>query len=283
MTKPIEGKVARVLNAREIAINVGAADGVAVDMLFDVIDSRYSDITDPDTNEVLGSIVRSKVRVKIIHVEVKLSLATTYRTKRVNTSGIRLPDFSMFAGGGWVTKHETLKKTGKVDNTPDDLDESESYVKTGDPVVQVIKANNIEGEVTAENKKALNPAKVMSAYKKIKLNNLQEIEDRAIEGLTIPKEKLSSIASPYIERLYDANYENMHVRDSRDNNERMRDHQEYEYALVVTEIEQEPVRYAIYKGNREQCGNEFNRFEESRSNPEGYRQNGNGTKRKNIR
>ena len=154
MTTLIEGKVARVLNAREIAINVGATDGVAVDMLFDVIDTRYNDITDPDTNEVLGSVMRSKVRVKIIHVDVKLSLATTYRTKKVNTSGIGLPDFSMFGGGGWVTKHETLKKGGKIGADPDELDESESYVKTGDLVVQVTEVIKSEGKEPAENTKA---------------------------------------------------------------------------------------------------------------------------------
>ena len=38
MTKPIRGKVARVLNTREIAINVGTANGVTVGMYFDVMD-----------------------------------------------------------------------------------------------------------------------------------------------------------------------------------------------------------------------------------------------------
>ena len=36
MTKPICGKVARVLNSREIAINIGVADGVTTGMFFDV-------------------------------------------------------------------------------------------------------------------------------------------------------------------------------------------------------------------------------------------------------
>ena len=35
----------------------------------------------------------------------------------------------------WETKHETLKT---VEKTWEDLDETESYVKTGDAVVQVI-------------------------------------------------------------------------------------------------------------------------------------------------
>ena len=37
MTDPIRGKVARILNSREIAINVGRDDGVYRGMYFDVI------------------------------------------------------------------------------------------------------------------------------------------------------------------------------------------------------------------------------------------------------
>ena len=68
MITPIRGKVARVLNKHEIAINVGTAKGVAVGMYFDVMDA-YDEIEDPDTGEVLGSLERPKVRVKIVHVQ----------------------------------------------------------------------------------------------------------------------------------------------------------------------------------------------------------------------
>ena len=52
MSVPIRGKVARVLNSREIAINLGSTNGVVVGMHFDVVDSK-EDIRDPDTKEVL--------------------------------------------------------------------------------------------------------------------------------------------------------------------------------------------------------------------------------------
>lgn len=61
----IRGKVARILNSRELAINVGAADGVKVGMYFDVLDPKGEDIKDPDSGEVLGSLERPKVRVKL--------------------------------------------------------------------------------------------------------------------------------------------------------------------------------------------------------------------------
>ena len=148
MTEPIRGKVASVLNAREIAINVGTENGVTVGMYFDVLDPHYEDIKDPDTGEVLGSIEHPKVRVKIIDAQEKLALATTYRTKRVNTGGtgefVSLGPFARaLMPPNWITKYETLSKTEK---TKDVLDEKDSYVNVGDPVVQTIEDDEEEGK-----------------------------------------------------------------------------------------------------------------------------------------
>ena len=150
MTKLIRGKVARVLNKHEIAINVGTANGVTVGMYFDVLDAHYEDIKDPDTGEVLGSFERPKVRVKIIHVQEKSSLATTYRKERVNIGGtgknISLGPFARsLMPPTWVEKYETL---GKTEKTKDVLDEKDSYVNVGDPVVQTIEDDEAEGEDT---------------------------------------------------------------------------------------------------------------------------------------
>ena len=48
MTEPIRGKVARILNSREMVINVGSDSGVAVGMRFEVMDAKGEDILDPD-------------------------------------------------------------------------------------------------------------------------------------------------------------------------------------------------------------------------------------------
>ena len=79
------------------------------------------------------------MRVKVTKVQERLSVASTYKTYEVNVGG---------SGGGlsfglsnlllppqYVTRQETLKTSEK---TWEDLDEKESYVKTGDPVVQII-------------------------------------------------------------------------------------------------------------------------------------------------
>lgn len=139
MTNPIQGKVARVLDTRQLAINVGSGDGVVVGMYFDVLDPKGDDITDPDTGEVLGSIERPKVRVQIVKVYDNLSVASTFRKKEVNIGGrgnLAVGGLAeMFMPPKYVTKYETLKTAEK---TWEDLSESESYVKTGDPVVQVL-------------------------------------------------------------------------------------------------------------------------------------------------
>ena len=135
----LRGKVARILNSRELAINLGAKHGVEVGMLFDVLDPKGEDIRDPETHEILGSIDRPKVRVKITLVQEGLSIASTYKSKKVNVGGQgmdagigRLAD--LFMPPNYVTKFETLKTKEK---TWEDLDERESYVKSGDPVVRV--------------------------------------------------------------------------------------------------------------------------------------------------
>ena len=154
MTQPIRGKVARVLNAREIAINIGTTHGAQIGMYFDVRDPNDQDIPDPDTGEVLGSIDRPKVRVKITRVEDKLSVASTYKSTRVNVGGLGSHSTAIleatlgfdrlskvFMPPKWVTKYETLQKTEK---TPEPFDEKDSKVKTGDLVVQVLEVDEPE-------------------------------------------------------------------------------------------------------------------------------------------
>lgn len=138
----IRGKVAQVLNSREIAVNIGADHGVRLGMQFDVVDPKGEDIVDPDSGEVLGSLERPKVRVKIVSVQDRLSVASTFRTYKINlggNGGVGLMGVHTLSRQllppNWVTRHETLKTTEK---TWENLSDSESYVKVGDPVVQVV-------------------------------------------------------------------------------------------------------------------------------------------------
>jgi hypothetical protein len=139
MAELIRGKVARILNSRELAINVGSKDGVIAGMYFDVLDPKGEDITDPDSGTVLGSIDRPKVRVQVTAVQEGLSVASTFKKRQINVGGSGIMSTqnlsNLFLPPKYVTKFETLKTDEK---TWEDLSESQSYVKTGDPVVQVV-------------------------------------------------------------------------------------------------------------------------------------------------
>ena len=151
MTNPIRGRIAKILNSREVAINIGTSNGVTIGMYFDVMDQDHESIIDPDTGKSLGSLERPKVRVKVESVQDRFSVASTYKARKVNVGGS--PGIAEIMSSGlsnalmpprWVTKYETLKTEEK---TWEDLKEKDSYVKTGDPVVQVFPTENGEESV----------------------------------------------------------------------------------------------------------------------------------------
>ena len=138
--EPIHGKVARVLTTREVALNRGSTDGVRSGMVFKILTPKGAEIEDPDTGEVIGSVELEKARVRVTSVQDRVSVASTFRTHRVNVggSGIALSGIAlsrMFTPPKWETRIETLIAD---ENATEDLPEEESFVRTGDPVVQVL-------------------------------------------------------------------------------------------------------------------------------------------------
>ena len=140
--QPIRGKVAKVLNTRELVIKVGEKKGVEGGMKFVILDPKGADIKDPDTGEVLGSIERPKINIEVTLVKDNLSVASTYKKKKVNIGGTGIAFSAITLGLSkslmppeWIDKHETLKTD---EQTWEDLDESESFVKTGDPVAHLM-------------------------------------------------------------------------------------------------------------------------------------------------
>lgn len=131
--KPINGKVATILNSREVALNVGKEQGVVSGMIFEILSSDGHEIIDPDTGDRLGSFTLPKTRVRVNRVDSKFSIAATYRSKRVDIGNAR-----MFNAPVWETRYETLKAKGSFETSYEDLREQDSYVSIGDPVIQVI-------------------------------------------------------------------------------------------------------------------------------------------------
>lgn len=146
--KPIRGKIARVLSAREVVINKGADSGVEIGMVFKILSTKGSEIKDPDTGEALGSVDLVKTSVKITEVQERIAVASTYRSRRVNVGGSGLGSglfpARLFEPPKWETRLETLKID---DDAIEELDEEDSFVKTGDLVVQDIQIVPSDTEV----------------------------------------------------------------------------------------------------------------------------------------
>ena len=101
-------------------------------MAFDVMNPKGYDIEDPDTHIPLGSVVLPKIRVRVSQVHARVSVATTSHSSGVSQLG---PIAKLFFAAGRTTTPGTLRR----DNSNwDDLDEGDSFVKIGDPVVQVV-------------------------------------------------------------------------------------------------------------------------------------------------
>ena len=135
------GQVARILNRRELIINRGAEDGIEVGMVFAVLDRAASEVTDPETGELLGAIHRPKVQVVVRRVEPRLAIAQTVTT-RVNRGGSGIDWLglsSIFAPPRYETRTETLQTDEPM---LDDLEEADRYVRTGDPIEQILESDD---------------------------------------------------------------------------------------------------------------------------------------------
>ncbi|PSK66679.1 hypothetical protein B0E53_01319 [Micromonospora sp. MH33] len=79
----IVGKVARIINEHELAINVGGDKGIAVGDKVALY--RTIDVKDPDSGEILGSVDVRKLRLEVVIVEPKFCVAAI--TERQTGSG----------------------------------------------------------------------------------------------------------------------------------------------------------------------------------------------------
>lgn len=133
MTDPIRGKVAAVLSARELALNVGDTDGVIVGMRFAILNRKGVGIQDPDTGEPLGDVPVVKTVVKVVRVDgPRLSTARTFRT---------IPGKPGLADLVAITGRPQRTETLAVDPSREDvikIDDHDSYVKKGDTAIQTV-------------------------------------------------------------------------------------------------------------------------------------------------
>ena len=130
----IRGKVAEVVSDREVILNRGSDHGVNHGMYFAILDPDAVGITDPDTGESLGDIKVVKIVVRATDVAPKITLARTFRTRRVNvggTGGLGLGALSRaMQEPDYV---EQVEKLTLNRDSPRKIDPDDSVVGRGDP------------------------------------------------------------------------------------------------------------------------------------------------------
>lgn len=157
----LEGRVAQILNAREVVINIGSAQDVKRGMKFAILAETPVEVIDPNTNEVLDTIDREKVRVEASEVRERITICRTFRTRTVGGRGGILGSYMRdFIEAQRMYEYEPPRKvieTLRVEDSqfPPALDEDESYVKVNDRVIQITGADD-EGSTSLQS--AFSPA-----------------------------------------------------------------------------------------------------------------------------
>ncbi len=141
----IRGQVAKILNDREIIISRGAEDGVEAGMTFAVLDPSPSEVADPETGELLGTIRHRKVKVLVTRVEPRLAFARTFESRRVNVGG---PGIDWAARGRILgrfaepPRYETRPVTLHTAEPTWEEEAADRSVSTGDPVEQILDSDD---------------------------------------------------------------------------------------------------------------------------------------------
>jgi hypothetical protein len=130
----IRGLVAEVISDREVVLNRGSTHGVREGMYFAILNPDTQQVTDPETGESLGGIRAVNVTVVAVEVAPKLTLARTFRTKRVNVGGNGVNWGRLLRGDNEEPNYvEQIERLTLRPDSPRRIDPSQSVVQRGDP------------------------------------------------------------------------------------------------------------------------------------------------------
>ncbi len=142
MSDKLKGRVAQILNERELVINLGREKGVKPSMIFAVMaEQNPVEIRDPESGEVLDIIDREKVRVEATEVRDKISICKTYRVRKTEINWFDQA-FPIRNLPGWPYSpyeyHEAETLRSDEGSSISTLAPEASYVKIGDRVVEIV-------------------------------------------------------------------------------------------------------------------------------------------------
>src|SRR5579859_2462506 len=129
-TPLLQGKVAKILTEREVAINIGRTQGVTKGMRFAILAPTPEEISDPETGEMLDVVDRTKVLVQATEVRERVTICSTYRTIKISGGAFSAAYSLSRLFDPPREVHETLRIEDS--SLPAPLSPEESYVKIGD-------------------------------------------------------------------------------------------------------------------------------------------------------
>ena len=130
----IQGKVAAILNERDLVINRGESDGVSEGMLFQVTQPDVP-IKDPDSGIELGVLVRDKIKVRVVELHPHFSVAKTYETYSAREPSEVQQALSRISARTVTRVRKILTQSSELEG--DTIGREGSTVYVGDPVVQI--------------------------------------------------------------------------------------------------------------------------------------------------
>lgn len=128
----ITAKVAKILDNRTLVINAGSDKNVRLGMKFLISSSVGSEVKDPDSEEVLGEVAIPKIRVSIVRVDSKYSIAETFEYQTINEGGSIPTSMTLtkiFEPPKLVKRYKTFELEESQKRS---IDEEKSVVKVGD-------------------------------------------------------------------------------------------------------------------------------------------------------
>ena len=141
----IKGRIIRILDTKTLVINLGRENGIENNSFFYIL-GEPEPVSDPVTNEVLGTVNVTKAKVKASQVFDKFTIATSSWTNvSVTAYGSVLSDLM----GGMKTERVNEDLTVATSDIKPWKAKSASPVKVGDEVEVSIEVSDPEEDAIA--------------------------------------------------------------------------------------------------------------------------------------
>ena len=133
------------MSERDLALNRGRADGVTVGMRFKILSPEASEVRDPDTDEVLGTVEIAKVEVEVVSVQEHLSVCRTFKkvvvpgrppTRGIGSAYSSLSE-SIFGDPGVPDRERFQTLRSDEAFVVNEINPEQSYIQRGDRAVQI--------------------------------------------------------------------------------------------------------------------------------------------------